>query len=811
MARVTASPKLLPQFELTRVFYAGLLAYSRPRVRAIFKAKESKISGRSPSFEIVTMTEAPQDAAMPPPHAALGWARGIALATVVMMALAAVWVAPRATAVLAVDSSPPLEWVPSQFPARAAYEQFAESFGSSDVVIIAWEGCTLDAAEPRRLVEACRSENAPRGPAGELWFEAAASGEEMLRRLTEPPLSLPQDEAIARLAGTLIGADGVSTCVVVPFTRAGLDARRQAVAWLRQQVDQLGIPPEAAHFAGPAIDNVTIDEASSRSLERYGPLAAVVVLLLTWRALGSLVHAGVVFVTSLFCVGLAFAGLHAMGDRMNPVLIVMPLLVLILGVCGGVHLVNYMIEAAGSGPLSTVPRRGLKVAWLPCGLSAMTTAVGLLSLLVSELEPVRVFGFHAAIGVMATVVLLFLIVPGAFQQWPILRRPTTPQAACRLLEKTSLAWASPITLGLGVCLASVATGLPGIRTSVGLDTLFAAESQILKDYAWIEQHIGPLGPIEVVVHFEGDATRASERLDTVRDVAAAVADMPEVSGVLSAGTFFTDTDESSGTRRALRKALIARRLEASLARLADLRLVSVDAAGEHWRVTARTSVLANFDVAVFLERLRERVNPVIEAHDGASRGISFRCTGAIPMVQAIQRTLLHDLATSFLTACGLITLVMIVVQRSVVVGLLGMTVNVFPMLVLFGLLGWMRVPLDIGGVMTASIALGMAIDGTLHFLTFFRRHLFNRSGEYADRQGAIHAAFAHAAPAILQTAVICGISMLVFTASGFAPTRRFAWMLAVLVGLALVGDLLVLPALLAGPLGRLVSGRVSRG
>ena len=112
--------------------------------------------------------------------------------------------------------------------------------------------------------------------------------------------------------------------------------------------------------------------------------------------------------------------------------------------------------------------------------------------------------------------------------------------------------------------------------------------------------------------------------------------------------------------------------------------------------------------------------------------------------------------------------------------------------------------------MTASIALGMDIDGTLHFLTFFRRHLFNRSGDYADRHAAIHVAFEHAAPAILQTAVICGIGMLVFTASGFAPTRRFAWMLAVLVALALVGDLLVLPALLAGPLGRLVSGRVSR-
>lgn len=751
------------------------------------------------------------DAATPPPSEPLGPARGISLATVLVMALAALWVGPRAAEMLATDSSPPLEWVLPSFPARAAYEQFAEQFGSSDVVIIAWEGCTLGADAAKRLVAACRSEAAPRGPAGEAWFEAAASGDEMLERLTGPPLSLPQDEAIARLAGTLIGPDGQSTCVVVPLTRAGLDARREAVAWLRQQVAAEGIPAETTHFAGPAIDNVTIDEASNRSLQRYGPVAAIVVLLLTWRALGSLLHAGLVFLTALFCVGLAFASLHAMGDRMSPVLIVMPLLVLILGVCGGVHLVNYLIEAAATGPRSTVPKRGLRVGWLPCVLSAMTTAVGLLSLVVSELEPVRVFGFYAAIGVTATVVLLFLVIPGAFQQWPICRRVDSSQAARRRFERMALGGASPITVGLVVCLGTVAAGLPGLRTSVGLDTLFVSGSRIIEDYAWIEQHIGALGPIEVVVAFEGDATRASERLDTVREVAAAVAEMPEVSGVLSAGTFFMESDESSGTRRALRKALMARRLEAGLASLSDLRLVHVDAAGEHWRVTARTSVLAGLDASSFLTRLRQQVSPIIDAHDGAERGISFTSTGAIPMVQAIQRTLLHDLATSFLTACGVISLVMVFVQRSVVVGLLGMTVNVFPMLVLFGILGWCRVPLDIGGVMTASIALGMAIDGTLHFLTFFRRQLADTAAGLADRQAAIHAAFVHAGPAIMQTAVICGVGMLVFTVSGFAPTRRFAWMLAVLVVLALVGDLLVLPALLAGPLGRLVSARPARG
>lgn len=85
----------------------------------------------------------------------------------------------------------------------------------------------------------------------------------------------------------------------------------------------------------------------------------------------------------------------------------------------------------------------------------------------------------------------------------------------------------------------------------------------------------------------------------------------------------------------------------------------------------------------------------------------------MPLINAIQKTLLHDLFTSFLSACILITAVMMVVERGVVTGALAMIPNVFSMILLFGLLGWTGASLDIGSVMTASIALGMAVDGEL--------------------------------------------------------------------------------------------------
>jgi predicted RND superfamily exporter protein len=67
---------------------------------------------------------------------------------------------------------------------------------------------------------------------------------------------------------------------------------------------------------------------------------------------------------------------------------------------------------------------------------------------------------------------------------------------------------------------------------------------------------------------------------------------------------------------------------------------------------------------------------------------------------------------------------------------------------------------------------------------------------------AVNAAYRHSAGALVQSALVCGIGILAFAASPFAPTRRFAWMLSLLVFAALVGDLVVLPALLTTRLGR---------
>jgi len=225
-----------------------------------------------------------------------------------------------------------------------------------------------------------------------------------------------------------------------------------------------------------------------------------------------------------------------------------------------------------------------------------------------------------------------------------------------------------------------------------------------------------------------------------------------------------------------------------------MRLLSRTDDQQQWRIRGFVSAVEPIDYGELLAGIRGRLQSGMTAPH-----MAVHATGIMPLVHEIQRQLMTDLRSSFLLAFLIITIVMTVMQGGVEAGLVAMLPNIFPTLLIFGLLGWWRVPVDIGSVMTASIALGVAVDDTFHFLTHFQRSL----SEGLGRRAAVLSAYQNCGRAMLQSSIICGAGMLVFALSDFVPTARFAWMMVALFTAAIVGDLIFLPALLVGPLGKL--------
>lgn len=709
-------------------------------------------------------------------------------------------------------NSPPA-WVPESFEQRRLYEQFTRQFEGDDPIIISWPGCSVDDARLARLEQELTAPGDPQARRRRAkLFERVLTGYTVVRELTQGPPDLSRSQATRRLAGSLVGPDGRTSCAIVVPTPYGAWKRGEAIDTLLEIARAVApdVQRDEFYLAGPPVDGRAIDVESIRSLDYFAIPASVVALLICWVCLRSWRLTLAVVAVATWGELLMLAMVYYSGHAMNAVLIVLPSLVFVLTVCGGVHLVNYYYDQVRSSGHERAASRALAAGWLPCLLAAVTTAIGLGSLLVSDIVPIRVFSVISVLGVMTTVGILFLVLPGVMELWPVeppggrfapaadSTAPDPPgmdgwRAALAAFVCRRAGW---ITSGSLLLMLLSAWGLRWVRTSVNVRALFTPDSRVMRDYTWMEKNLGPLIPVEVVLTFDRRECELDlmQRFELLRRVQHEIEEMERVGGVISATTFAPPIP-----RATWRRAVYRHRLRSSREYFIEANYLHEDDRRQSWRISARVSALADIDYGLFLGELESRIKPLLEGYRARGiRGVRTVCTGVMPLVDEAQRALLHDLFASFLTAFVVVALVMVLVLRSLPAGMLAMLPNVFPTLILFGAMGWLKTPVDIGSVMTASVALGIAVDGTLHFLTWYRRE--TAGGAPPDE--AVHRCYRHCGQALVQATVICGLGLLVFILSEFVPTKRFVRMMLLLLVAALVGDLLLLPALLVGPAGR---------
>ncbi|MEQ8847359.1 MMPL family transporter [Botrimarina sp.] len=868
------------------------------------------------------------------------------------------------------------DWLPASYRESADLMWFRDHFVGDTFVLISWDGCTLGSPEKLRLLE--QKLRAEKDPAGWRWFPKLLSGPGAIEELTEGAAGLDRDAAIERLEGALVGppkldaqgqslGDGSRTTCLLAFLDSRLTdsnlVMRRAVERVRDLAHaECGVPLADIHMGGPPVDNITIDIEGERTLIRLAGLSGIVGLSLSYLAFRSMKITAMVFWTAGVSAGASLAlvywygvfevlGLGLDSPRLgaaDAILMSMPAVVYVLALSGAIHLVNYYRDERLEHGLWGAAERAVRVGWGPCLLAAFTTAVGLGSLGTSDILPIQKFGVFSAIGVLATVMLLFAILPVFLHRFPpgrnIIegRKPT--------LEALAHAWHAPLarfvttrhTLTAVICVAVmgvVAIGTTRIQTSVQLLNLLDDSCDLITDYEWLEAHLGNLVPMEVIVALDAAQLRSPdepaidlaadgapryrmtmyERTAMVRRLQGEIESLPGVSRALSAVTFAAaPVDQPSASARRAAEYTTSQLLQQSRDSLLDYLRLEHNEQGEPtgrelWRVSARVTALGDIDYGRFVQSLKKEVEPVLDAYrlrdrlaarlaeqglaldradvcllideagaedprrppegstaarladvlgDSAIGGVtvyplsayeqadaqrqarareqlaerfdavvtldpaaagrlpgldvltleppphadepppalqaSTVYTGIVPLVYKTQRELLGSLFESIGWATVLIACVMMVVLRSPAAGVVSMLPNVFPIAMVFGSLGWLGIKVDIGIMMTASVALGVAVDDTLHFITWFRRGV--REG--LDRRTATRQAYERCATAMTQTTLIGGLGLAVFAVSTFTPTQQFGTLMITMLGMALIGDLVMLPAILCGPLGR---------
>lgn len=688
------------------------------------------------------------------------------------------------------------KWAEPESAARREYERFVARFGNLEYIVVSWVGCTCDDPRLPAFAEELRLEDAEKD------FDTVETAAGLIEELTSEPLNASREEAQRRLLGLVIGPDSQTAGAAITLSDEGVAHRQRMTDKITRAAVAAGVDESELRLGGPGYLLGRIDAQSVESPLTALPYSVALVLGLLWARLASLRLALLITVLGVVASNLLTGSIYATGLRINAVLSTLPTLTFLIFVSNALHLTNYFMNAPTRDPARAM-RWALEVGWRPALFSGLTTGLGLLSLLTSETLPIRQFGAYGSTGVVLTVAIVLLIFPRLALFVMGDARATRLNRARYLRRQWRSLWAAIARATVRwswaiVAVALLATpllvlGLPKLRTSIQVDGFFREGTAEMTGVRWIEEHLVLLDSFEIVLEFpDADATRPVDKLVLVEALERAVQQVEGVETTVTLTRFTPALGTDTGRRAVARRAMVNDFMIREQERLAETQFWIAEGERDFWRLNARTSALS--DVAhtedALAAAVAEAIPPLAE-RIGAR--VEWSITGAAGLVRDVERQFLRDLVRTYGVGFVVVSVAVLVMLRSPMAGALAMIPNALPALLVFGCAGWSGVTLEVGSIMTASIALGIAVDDTLHFVFWCRREL--QTGHGAPE--AILSSMRHCGDAMTQTSVICGVGTAVLGACTFLPTARFGLLLSGMLMAALVADLVVLPALIA--------------
>jgi predicted RND superfamily exporter protein len=219
-------------------------------------------------------------------------------------------------------------------------------------------------------------------------------------------------------------------------------------------------------------------------------------------------------------------------------------------------------------------------------------------------------------------------------------------------------------------------------------------------------------------------------------------------------------------------------------------LVSDDFSRSHITINAYNA--GSYQYQRFFEELGADIDSVFIPLQAQFPELEVTVTGSVPLMMRAMDEIAQSQYSSFLLALGVISVIMILTLGSVQAGLISIVPNLIPALLAFGLMGLLDIPLDTDTLLIAPVIIGIAVDDTIHFMTHYRVELIRTR----DMQQALDSTVRDVGRAVLFTTMILGLGFAILGFSEYLGMAKIGIFGALAIFVALLCDLLLLPALL---------------
>jgi predicted RND superfamily exporter protein len=618
----------------------------------------------------------------------------------------------------------------------------------------------------------------------------------------------PMDQAAADLvgaavransmvAGRLVSRDERTALIIIEMPETGF-SRELYDAVLTLAADYQG--PETIHVAGRPIVEGTLAVLGPADMKRTGPLVlaviAVVLLLVLKQVRRTLITLSVVLFSTIWSFGL----MSGLGIPMYSISIMIPVMLVAIGVAYAIHLYNQIDHFVRGNPQASrkeIAENTITVIGSPALFAALTTVAGFISLVTSQVFPVKYFGLFTAFGVFMSFVLTMLLVPAGIMAFGNGRQNLKP-ASQPASGNGFGAWLADTLsahprIVYGVTAIIVALSVWGV-SRVWINTSFLANfeksSAIVRTDAFVNEHFGGTSSVNIILDSEEpDTFKDPEVLRLVDGMQSGALALRNVGDALSLSTYIRRLHYSMNAENPAFDTIP----DTSDMIAQYLLLYEMSGDPENlWKVVdsdymgANVTIQMKSDDTLTIQRVIDYVETWSDRF--AERGIAIRYAGSGYKSLVFSDLILKGQISSLGLSVIIVFVLVALMFRKILLGAIATIPILVAIMVNFGLMGLLGVPLTVSTAVISSIAVGIGIDYAIHFITHYLEALKGTGNE-------LHAArfsMGHTGKAIMLNAAIVIAGFMVMVFSVFPPNRQIGLLVSLNMLTALIATLTVM-------------------
>ena len=561
--------------------------------------------------------------------------------------------------------------------------------------------------------------------------------------------------------------------------------------------------PETTYVGGMPVTRVRLTQDMRKDMRTFLPIGLVLMLIFLLACFRQARGVLLPFVMTIMAIIVAMGSVPLMGWKIHTVTILLPVILLAVANDYGIHLMARYQEDNAPGTNfspSELVRRGIIELTLPVLATGLTTMVGLLCLLSHIIIPAKQLGILAAWGVGFAMVGSLTFIPAVLAVLPRAKPVFDAKAAQegpsghlldRLLARLAAALPKrPRTILVVSTLMSLAVGVGALRVQVNTNPMsFYRETEpVWQSTHLLNEHLGGWAGISAV--FEGDikdpkVLQAIDNLEQHLKKHKYVGTTTSIATVMRAMNRIMHDDDPAYDRIPESRELVAQYLLLySLSGDAEDFEKIVDFPYEHAQLMAKVTNSGTQAARDVLGYTRDYLMK-------QSGGPSVQVGGFVDVMVDMVHHIVWGQVTSIALAAVLVTLMVAVMMGSMVGGILAVLPLILALLMIFGVMGFGGIELNLVTALLSSIMIGVGIDYSIHFLWRYRDE---RRAGLAPEQ-AVAATLTTTGRGIVFNAWSVVIGFAVLIVSAFYPVRFFGLLVAISILASLLGALIVLPAI----------------